>query len=418
LKVPAVGESVTEVEIGDWLKNVGDSVKQDDIVVMLETDKVTVELPAPVSGTISKILVQKGASARVGDVLGYMEEGAAARPESGAPARSAPLDPVFDRSLGSGAPPATIPPASTPRVMPAAQRALHAAGLEAAEVQPSGPGGRTLKEDVQRHVEGRPGDGAGKPELREPKAKERKPPPLPNLPAPGPRQEEVVPMTSLRRRIAERLVEAQQTAALLTTFNEVDMSAVKQLREDYQEAFLKKYSIKLGFMSFFVKAAVDALKQFPSVNAEVRGTDIVYHNYFDIGVAVGGGKGLVVPVLRNVERMGFAEVELTIAALAGRAKDGSLKLEELQGGTFTITNGGIYGSLLSTPIINPPQSGILGLHGINDRPVVIKGQIVARPMMYIALTYDHRIVDGREAVGFLKRIKDAIEEPTRMLIEV
>jgi 2-oxoglutarate dehydrogenase E2 component (dihydrolipoamide succinyltransferase) len=225
-------------------------------------------------------------------------------------------------------------------------------------------------------------------------------------------------MTSLRRRIAERLVEAQQNAALLTTFNEVDMSAVKQLREDYQEAFLKKYSIKLGFMSFFVKAAVDALKQFPSVNAEVRGTDIVYHNYFDIGVAVGGGKGLVVPVLRNVERMGFAEVELTIAALAGRAKDGSLKLDELQGGTFTITNGGIYGSLLSTPIINPPQSGILGLHGINDRAVVIKGQIVARPMMYIALTYDHRIVDGREAVGFLKRIKDAIEEPTRMLIEV
>jgi 2-oxoglutarate dehydrogenase E2 component (dihydrolipoamide succinyltransferase) len=198
----------------------------------------------------------------------------------------------------------------------------------------------------------------------------------------------------------------------------VDMSAVKKLRDDYQDAFVKKYSIKLGFMSFFVKAAVDALKQFPSVNAEVRGTDIVYHNYFDIGVAVGGGKGLVVPVLRNVERMGFAEVELTISALAGRAKDGSLKLEELQGGTFTITNGGIYGSLLSTPIINPPQSGILGLHGIVDRPVVIKGEIVARPMMYIALTYDHRIVDGREAVSFLKRIKDTIEEPTRMLIEV
>jgi len=418
LKVPSVGESVTEVEIGDWLKSVGDPVKQDDIVVMLETDKVTVELPAPVSGTISKILIQKGASARVGDVVGYMEEGAVAQPQSAAPARSGPLDPVFDRSVGSEAPPATIPPASAPRVMPAAQRALHAAGLEAAEVQPSGPGGRTLKEDVQRHVEARPGDGAAKPDLREPKAKELKPPPVPNLPAPGPRQEEVVPMTSLRRRIAERLVEAQQTAALLTTFNEVDMSAVKQLREDYQDAFLKKYSIKLGFMSFFVKAAVDALKQFPSVNAEVRGNDIVYHNYFDIGVAVGGGKGLVVPVLRNVERMGFAEVELTISALAGRAKDGSLKLEELQGGTFTITNGGIYGSLLSTPIINPPQSGILGLHGINERPVVVKGQIVARPMMYIALTYDHRIVDGREAVGFLKRIKDAIEEPTRMLIEV
>jgi len=433
LKVPSVGESVTEVEIGEWLKSVGDAVKQDDIVVMLETDKVTVELPAPVNGTISKILVKKGDSARVGDVLGYMEEGAAAAQvaPNNASARPAPLDPVFDRSVGSEAPPATIPPASAPRVMPAAQRALHAAGLEASEVQASGPGGRTLKEDVQRHVEGRQ-DTAGtartpaeaKPDLRAPKAKELKPPPMPNLPAVrqeapgGSRQEEVVPMTSLRRRIAERLVEAQQTAALLTTFNEVDMSAVKQLREDYQDAFTKKYSIKLGFMSFFVKAAVDALKLFPSVNAEVRGTDIVYHNYFDIGVAVGGGKGLVVPVLRNVERMGFAEVELTIAALANRAKDGSLKLEELQGGTFTITNGGIYGSLLSTPIINPPQSGILGLHGINERPVVIKGQIVARPMMYIALTYDHRIVDGREAVGFLKRIKDAIEEPTRMLIEV
>jgi 2-oxoglutarate dehydrogenase E2 component (dihydrolipoamide succinyltransferase) len=416
LKVPSVGESVTEVEIGEWLKSVGDPVKQDDIIVMLETDKVTVELPAPVNGTISKILFKKGDSAKVGDVLGYMEEGAVA--QQAAPAK-APLDPMFDRSVGSEAPPATIPPASAPRVMPAAQRAAHAAGVEAAEVQPSGPGGRTLKEDVQRHVEGRgQAVAALKPDLREPKSKDLKPPPLPNLSPSSARQEEVVPMTSLRRRIAERLVEAQHTAALLTTFNEVDMSAVKALREEYQEAFQKRYSIKLGFMSFFVKAAVDALKQFPSVNAEVRGTDIVYHNYFDIGVAVGGGKGLVVPVLRNVERMSFAEVELTIAALAGRAKDGSLKLEELQGGTFTITNGGIYGSLLSTPIINPPQSGILGLHGINDRAVVVKGQVVARPMMYIALTYDHRIVDGREAVGFLRRIKDAIEEPTRLLIEV
>jgi 2-oxoglutarate dehydrogenase E2 component (dihydrolipoamide succinyltransferase) len=407
LKVPSVGESVTEVEIGEWLKAIGDSVKQDDIVLTLETDKVTVEIPAPVNGTISKILVKKGDTARVGDVVGYMEEGAAA--QSGAKAAST-LDPVFDRSVGSEAPPATIPPASAPRVMPAAQRALHAAGLEASDVTPSGPGGRTLKEDVQRAVDGRAAN------LN--KVRDLKPPPLPSIPSGAGRQEEVVPMTSLRRRVAERLVQAQQTAALLTTFNEVDMSAVKRLREEYQEAFLKKYSIKLGFMSFFVKAAVDALKQFPSVNAEVRGTDIVYHNYFDIGVAVGGGKGLVVPVLRNVERMGFAEVELTIGALAGRAKDGSLKLEELQGGTFTITNGGIYGSLLSTPIINPPQSGILGLHGIVDRAVVVKGEVVARPMMYIALTYDHRIVDGREAVGFLKRIKDTIEEPTRMLIEV
>jgi 2-oxoglutarate dehydrogenase E2 component (dihydrolipoamide succinyltransferase) len=412
LKVPSVGESITEVQIGDWLKGVGDTVNQDDILVMLETDKVTVELPAPVTGTIAQILAKKGETAQVGQVVGYMEEGAASA-KPAAPAQAAPsIAPVFDRSLGSDAPPATIPPASAPRVMPAAQRALHAAGLDAADVTPSGPGGRTLKEDVQRHVEQQK-PAAAKPAAAKPA------PTAPSVRTPeGSRQEEVVPMTTLRRRIAERLVEAQHTAALLTTFNEVDMTAVKELREQYQDAFVKKYSIKLGFMSFFVKAVVDALKQFPTVNAEVRGTDIVYHNYFDIGVAVGGGKGLVVPVLRNVERMGFADVELTIAALANRAKDGTLKLDELQGGTFTITNGGIYGSLLSTPIINPPQSGILGLHGIVDRAVVIKGAVVARPMMYIALTYDHRIVDGREAVGFLKRIKETIEEPARMLIEI
>ena len=416
LKVPSVGESITEVEIGDWLKTVGDSVSQDDILVTLETDKVTVELPAPVTGTLSQILVKKGDSAKVGQIVGYLEEGAAQAKPAAAP--KAALDPVLHLSVGSDAPPATIPPASAPRVMPAAQRALHAAGLSPSDVTPSGPGGRTLKEDVQRHVEAKAAPKASSAGLaRTPAA-----PPAVSRPAEfprgGDRHEEVVPMTSLRRRIAERLVEAQQTAALLTTFNEVDMTNVKQLREDYQEAFVKKYSIKLGFMSFFVKAAVDALKQFPTVNAEIRGTDIVYKNYFDIGVAVGGGKGLVVPVLRNVERMGFAEVELAIANLANRAKENALKLEDLTGGTFTITNGGIYGSLLSTPIINPPQSGILGLHGIVDRAVVIKGQVVARPMMYVALTYDHRIVDGREAVGFLRRIKDAIEEPTRMLIEI
>jgi 2-oxoglutarate dehydrogenase E2 component (dihydrolipoamide succinyltransferase) len=278
-------------------------------------------------------------------VVGYIEEGAVA-----APGASAEPAPVFDRSMGSDAPPATIPPESTPRVMPAAQRALHAAGLTARDVTPSGPGGRTLKEDVQRHV----AQKASAPVALRPAASEPS----------GDRQEEVVPMTSLRRRIAERLVEAQQTAALLTTFNEVDMSSVMSLRKEYQDAFVARYSIKLGFMSFFVKAAVDALKQFPSVNAEVRGTDIVYKNYFDVGVAVGGGKVLVVPVLRNAERMSFSDVELTIAELAKRAKAGTLTLDELTGGTFTITNGGVYGSLLSTPIINPPQSGILGLHGI------------------------------------------------------
>jgi 2-oxoglutarate dehydrogenase E2 component (dihydrolipoamide succinyltransferase) len=412
-----VGESITEVQIGDWLKSVGDTVSQDDIVVTLETDKVTVELPAPVSGTIAQILVKKGETAQVGDIVGYLEQSAAGEKAVPAVAKEA-----ADRSLSSEEPPATIPPASAPRVMPAAQRALHAAGLEASDVTPTGPGGRTLKEDVQRAVESQPQKSAAPVSVPAAKAPPRSAAPPGSSAAliarQDGRQEEVVPMTTLRRRIAERLVEAQQTAALLTTFNEVDMTAVQELRKQYQDAFTKKYSIKLGFMSFFVKAVVDALKQYPSVNAEVRGTDIVYHNYFDIGVAVGGGKGLVVPVLRNVERMGFADVELTIAQLANRAKDGTLKLDELQGGTFTITNGGIYGSLLSTPIINPPQSGILGLHGIFERPVVLKGAIVARPMMYIALTYDHRIVDGREAVSFLKRIKEAIEEPTRMLIEI
>jgi 2-oxoglutarate dehydrogenase E2 component (dihydrolipoamide succinyltransferase) len=418
LKVPSVGESISEVQIGDWLKSVGDTVNQDDIVVTLETDKVTVELPAPVSGTISQILVKKGETALVGAVLGYLEAGAGAE-KAPAAAKDAPAkEPASKESPAPSASAAAAPDGSGSRVMPAAQRALHAAGLEASDVTATGPGGRTLKEDVQRHV-----DTQSK---QQPSPAAKAPPRSAALPGSSAaliarqdgRQEEVVPMTTLRKRIAERLVQAQQTAALLTTFNEVDMTNVQELRKQYQDAFTKKYSIKLGFMSFFIKAAVDALKQYPSVNAEVRGTDIVYHNYFDIGVAVGGGKGLVVPVLRNVERMGFADVELTIAQLANRAKDGTLKLEELQGGTFTITNGGIYGSLLSTPIINPPQSGILGLHGIVDRAVVIKGAVVARPMMYIALTYDHRIVDGREAVSFLKRIKEAIEEPTRMLIEI
>jgi 2-oxoglutarate dehydrogenase E2 component (dihydrolipoamide succinyltransferase) len=403
LKVPSVGESITEVQVGEWLKNVGDTVRQDDVVVMLETDKVTVELPAPVSGTISQILVKPGTSANVGDVVGYMEEGpvaaAGASPAKGdkkqaAPKAAAPAKPA----------PAPAPKpaqgASAARVMPAAQRAASAAGVSAADVTPSGPGGRVLKEDVQRHVQA----------LNAPAA-----------PAPvsgGERQEDVVPMTQIRKRIAARLVEAQQTAALLTTFNEIDMSGVQELRKQYQDAFTAKYGIKVGFMSFFVKAAVDALKLFPAVNAEVRGTDIVYHDYCDIGVAVGGGKGLVVPVIRNAERLSFADIEKTIAEYGQRAKANALKLEELTGGTFTISNGGVYGSLLSTPIVNPPQSGILGLHAIQDRPVVVNGEIKVRPMMYVALTYDHRIVDGREAVSFLKRIKEAIEQPARMLLEV
>jgi 2-oxoglutarate dehydrogenase E2 component (dihydrolipoamide succinyltransferase) len=299
-----------------------------------------------------------------------------------------------------------MPPQGFARVMPSARRALKERGLRSDDVEASGPGGRILKEDVLRH--------------------EAEPQPAPRAQAPAAAKappvagenEEIVPMTPFRRRIAERLVESQQTAALLTTFNEVDMSAVMALRKQHQDAFVEKYGIKLGFMSFFVKASIDALKAIPAVNGEIRGTSIVYKNHYDIGVAVGGGKGLAVPVIRNADRLGFAEVEGAIADFGKRAKDNKLELAELQGGTFTISNGGIYGSLLSTPIVNPPQSGILGLHAINDRPIALNGQVVIRPMMYIALTYDHRLVDGREAVTFLKRIKSCIEDPARILLEV
>jgi 2-oxoglutarate dehydrogenase E2 component (dihydrolipoamide succinyltransferase) len=289
--------------------------------------------------------------------------------------------------------------------MPAAARALAESGLKASDVRATGPGGRLLKEDVLRKVE----------------ADSRAPETQPAFQAPvaaGARAEEAVPMSMLRRKVAERLVQAQQTAALLTTFNEIDMTEMMELRKRHQDAFVKKYGIKLGFMSFFVKAAVEALKLVPQINAEIRGNDIVYKHYYDIGVAVGGGKGLVVPVLRNVERMGFAQVEQAIAEFAKRAQANALKLEELQGGTFTISNGGVYGSLLSTPIVNPPQSGVLGMHAIQERPVARDGQVVIRPMMYVALTYDHRIVDGREAVTFLKRIKDTLEDPARILLEI
>jgi 2-oxoglutarate dehydrogenase E2 component (dihydrolipoamide succinyltransferase) len=280
--------------------------------------------------------------------------------------------------------------------MPSARRALKERGVQAEEIDATGPGGRVLKEDVLRH---------------QPRA-EAKASPAPDKP------EEVVPMSPFRKKIAERLVQSQQTAALLTTFNEVDMSAAMALRKEHQETFQEKYGIKLGFMSFFVKAAIDALKLIPAVNGEIRGTDIVYKNYFDIGVAVGGGKGLAVPVIRGADRLSFAQVEQAIADYGKRAKENKLELSELMGGTFTISNGGVYGSLLSTPIVNPPQSGILGLHAIQDRPVAVNGQVVIRPMMYIALTYDHRLIDGREAVTFLKRIKQCVEAPTRMLLEV
>jgi 2-oxoglutarate dehydrogenase E2 component (dihydrolipoamide succinyltransferase) len=407
LKVPEVGESITEVEIGDWLKKKGEAVRKDEAVVTLESEKATVELPAPESGTISEVLKKKGEVAKVGEVIALMEkDGAKSADGAKTAVAKAP-----EKSTESKPERAAAAKTAEPRVMPAAERALAERGLKAGEVEATGPGGRLLKEDVERTAERpkvEPAISSGAPATGGAASR---------VSADG-RQEEVVPMSRLRRTVAERLVAAQHSAALLTTFNEIDMGQVSVLRKEHGEAFQKRYQVKLGFMSFFVKACIDGLKQFPALNAEIRGTDVVYHNYFDIGVAIGSGKGLVVPVLRNAERMSFAEIERTIGELAQRAKDNKLKVEELQGGTFTISNGGVYGSLLSTPIVNPPQSGVLGMHAIQDRPVARAGNVVIRPMMYVALTYDHRLVDGREAVSFLKRVKEAIETPTRMLIEV
>ncbi|HEX8237709.1 MAG TPA: 2-oxoglutarate dehydrogenase complex dihydrolipoyllysine-residue succinyltransferase [Abditibacteriaceae bacterium] len=480
LKVPRVGESINEVEIGEWLKKEGDSVAADETIVMLDSAKTTVELPAPSAGVLGKIVKQTGETAQVGETIALLEEagtsaGAAsekATAQNGAtqpPAQTVALQaetstqqPAKEDDQGdqhaqqphdskeNPAIAAQEQPEQEARVMPAAQRLLAEQNLSPQDVQASGPGGRVLKEDVMRHAADTAQNGQAQAPTKEgtvePSQIERTAPAQPDgkapqetrqpapvakaaaAPAPQPstqqaastpsNDEEVVPMSMLRRHVAQRLVEAQQNAALLTTFNEIDMTNVMQMRKDYQDAFTKKYGIKLGFMSFFVKAVIDALKQTPGINAEIRGRDIVYKNYYDIGVAIGSGKGLVVPVIRRAERLSFAEVEKAIAEFAGRAKENKLSPDELQGGTFTITNGGIYGSLMSTPIINPPQSGILGMHSIQERPIARSGQVVIAPMMYVALTYDHRVVDGREAVTFLVRIKDCIENPARMLIEV
>ena len=405
LKVPEVGESITEVMIGTWKKREGEPVATDDAIVEIESDKATVELPAPSHGTITKVLKAAGEKAVVGEVIGYME------PADAAVSAATPISrPTVDvkrkdgrTDIGSVQPPA---PAATPRVMPAAARVLGEAGVPAAAVGATGPGGRVTKADALAAV--------ARPAAAPPAAKPAPPAVAVPAPAGGGREERYVVISPIRRKIAERLVEAQQQAALLTTFNEVDMSAVMALRAKFKDSFQERYGVKLGFMSFFVRAAVEALRAVPQVNAEFRDPHIVFRDYCDIGIAVGGGKGLVVPVLRNAELLSFAQIEQAIGDFARRASDNKLKLEELQGGTFTISNGGVYGSMMSTPIINPPQSGILGLHAIQDRPMAVNGQVVIRPMMYLALTYDHRLVDGREAVTFLKRIKD----PSRLLLEV
>ena len=388
--VPALGESITEVQVSAWLKQPGEAVAMDEPVIELESDKATVEVPAPAAGVITEIVAEVGAVLKVGDVLARIDtEGKAAAPAPKAEAAPAPETPAGGK-----------------RVMPAAQRVMTERGLSADQVEGTGPGGRVLKEDAQK---------AAAPAPRAAPATAAPPPP----PRPtGERSERAVPMSPIRRKIAERLVQSQQTAALLTTFNEIDMSRVKALRAEHQEAFRERYGVKLGFMSFFVKAAVEALQLVPELNAQIRDQQFIYHDYCDIGIAVGGGKGLVVPVIRNAEMLGFGELELAIADFGSRAQANKLDLAELQGGTFTISNGGVYGSLLSTPIINPPQSGVLGLHAIEDRPVAIDGKVEIRPMMYVAMTYDHRIVDGREAVTFLKQIKLCVEQPERLLLKV
>ena len=405
LKVPSVGESITEVEIGDWLKAEGAAVAKDESVAVIETEKATVELPAPAAGKLTKVLKKSGETAKVGETIGFLEAGN--------------TEPVVDTKPAPAPQPEKSATART-RATPLAEKVLAEHGLRADEVAASGPGGRVSKADVLRHVEGhskKETTAPSAPAIGKDNESSVSPVPTTKSGAPG-REEQIVRMSLLRRTIAKRLVEAQHTAALLTTFNEVDMSAILALRQQYQEAFQKKYGVKLGFMSFFVKAVIDALKQFPQLNAEIRDTDIVYRNYHDIGLAVSTDRGLVVPVLREADRLSFAEIEQAIADFAQRARDGKLKPEELEGGTFTITNGGVFGSLLSTPLVNPPQSGILGMHAIQERPIAVAGQVVIRPMMYVALTYDHRIVDGKEAVLFLRRVKDAVENPARMFLEI
>ena len=405
VKVPSVGESISEVQIGQWFRQEGEWIAADENLVDLETEKASVQVPAPESGYVRNVRKQTEEFATVDDVLCEIEPAPA--PSGGS-----------ETSGGEGQKGSAADEPSNsdePRVMPAAKRIMEEKGLSSSDVTATGPGGRILKEDAM---------AASKPASPAP-VKPKVEPTLHSgneLSAPSvggaSRSEEVKPLSMIRRTIAARLVEAQQTAALLTTFNEVNMQPIMSLRKKYRDAFQDRHGVKLGFMSFFAKASVEALRRFPSVNAVIRGNNIVYRHYNDIGIAIGGGKGLVVPVLRNVEHMTFADVERSIGDFAARAMDNRLMPEDLEGGTFTISNGGVYGSMLSTPIVNPPQSAILGLHAIQERPMAVDGQVVVLPMMYLALTYDHRIIDGREAVTFLKTIKEVCEDPTRLFLEV
>jgi 2-oxoglutarate dehydrogenase E2 component (dihydrolipoamide succinyltransferase) len=402
IKVPALGESVNEATVARWLKKAGEAVAMDDPLVELETDKVTLEVNAPAAGTLSEIVVPEGANVAVGAVLGRIADGAAGVSAAPPPAAQATAAAASAQATATASAGTTV----LERSGPAVRKLVEEQHLDPAQIAASGKDGRITKGDVLAQA------------AQAKRAPAAKPAPAPAAPRPAGPREERVRMSRLRRRIAERLKEAQNTAAMLTTFNEADMSDVMALRERYRESFEKKHGVRLGFMSLFVKASIVALKEIPAVNAEISGEDLIYKNHYDIGVAVGTEQGLVVPVVRDADQISFAEIEKKIADFGHRARDGKLTLEELSGGTFTISNGGIYGSLMSTPILNPPQSGILGMHKIQQRPVAMGDRIEARPMMYLALSYDHRVVDGREAVTFLVRVKECIENPERMLFEV
>lgn len=412
ITIPTLGESITEATILRWLKTTGESVEGDEVIVEIETDKATMELVAPEAGVLL-ILKEEGEKVQIGDVIGHVTPGAEGQKSASAPAATA----VHTTSVPVSAPVATAP------LSPAVRRLVEEHGLSPADVSASGRGGRLTKGDVLQHLEARtpetPTAASPRPQLVS----------VPSVPAarvsaparsregaePRERRE---PLSNIRKRIAERLKQVQNTAAILTTFNEVDMTAAMVLRAKYNEAFKEKYGASLGFMSFFAKASVEALRSFPAINAEIRAEEIIYKNYYDLGIAVGTERGLLVPVIRDVDQKSLADIEIELADLGQRARAGKIKVEELQGGTFSISNGGVYGSLMSTPILNPPQSGILGMHKIEKRAVVVgpNDEIVARPMMYVALSYDHRIVDGREAVLFLRRIKDCVEDPARMFL--
>ncbi len=397
IKVPNLPESVSSATVATWHLKAGDAVKREQNLLDLETDKVMLEVPSTVDGILKEIRVQAGATVQAGDVLGILEEGAAAAAPAPAKAAAAAA-PAATSAAGNMT--------SDDSQSPAVRKLLSGLGLSASQISGSGKGGRLTVEDVKAHA-AKPAPAAAAPAA------------APSAPrAAGAREEQRVPMTRIRARIAERLIEAQSTAAMLTTFNEVDLKAINDLRAKYKDQFEKAHGVKLGFMSFFVRAVIEALKKYPAVNASIDGNDIIYHGYYDIGIAVSSPRGLVVPILRDADQLSFADIEKAIAAYGAKAKDNKLTMEDLSGGTFSVTNGGIFGSMMSTPILNPPQSAILGMHGITERPVVVNGEIVIRPMMYLAMTYDHRIIDGREAVLSLRTIKECLEDPAKLLLQL